>query len=135
MISAATFPNCCGLNLLHGEQWYSSAEAYFKDFATVALTHKKMPSLFQVGALVFEHKAENEIGMKISEYVEKHGLGVVHRSPPIPNPVHWGREFHVYTWIHNHKALKEHLASLIPPKEPPAPVVPIKTPPPTGVAA
>lgn len=126
MISDAVFPNCCGLRLLHGEQYYQTAEAYFKDFAAQHKSGRISSVIFQVGGLMFEHRQEHTIGKKIVEYIEKHGLGVVNVSPPIPNPVHGGRPFIVYTWIHNRDALRTHLAELSKPSAPkvePTPVV------------
>lgn len=122
MISYSQFPNCCGLGLLHGERNYKTAETYFKDFASLS---KNFSAIYQVGAVMFEHNASYDIGVKIKEYVEKHGLGTVHISDPIPNPVHGGREFLVYTWKHDRNNLRKHCAALLKPPEPlPIPVVP-----------
>lgn len=110
MINISPFPNCCGLGLLHGEQYYQTAEAYFKDFADLCATGRL--SFSNVGALMFEHTATHQIGVKITKYVEENNLGIVHVLPPISNPVHGGRKFLVYAWVHDSAALRKHCLKL-----------------------
>jgi hypothetical protein len=95
---------------LHGEQYYQTAEAYFKDFAD--LYAKGRLSFSNVGALMFEHAATNQIGVGITKYVEENNLGIVHVLPSIPNPVHQGRKFLVYTWVHDSTKLRKHCLEL-----------------------
>jgi hypothetical protein len=124
---------CCGLRLLHGEYHYKTAETYFKDFATYFSsgknpTHTDYPmgwAFLRVGALVFEHGTNYDIGDRIKDYIEKNGLGTVYVSEPLPNPVHGpDHRFRIFTWVHDLKALEKHCTDLLKPPETPAPEAP-----------
>jgi len=129
MLSLAAFPNCCGLWLLHGEGYYQTAEAFFKDLASVVITRRDAGGIFSVGGVMFEHSADKDIGKKIAAYVEEHKLGVVECLSKVANPVHGGREFYIYLWKHDRTALRAHLVELVKPPAPaPVPAVPFPSP-------